>query len=91
MREDRRQRAWSPTVLLRDGLDVGGFGVEIRTEADLKCVHLADDVKCSWAASPRCSRCRHEGTGASDLMAFLRLDAQIEHRVEELLQGGQVR
>jgi hypothetical protein len=48
-------------VLLQDGLDVGGFGVEIRTKADVKRVYLAEDESATKlvAADPRAYGTRH--------------------------------
>jgi hypothetical protein len=48
-------------ILLQDGLDVGGFGVEIRTKADVKRVYLAEDESATKlaAADPRAYGTRH--------------------------------
>lgn len=48
-------------ILLENGLDVGGFGVEIRTKADVKRVYLAEDEQATKiiAADPRAYGTRH--------------------------------
>jgi hypothetical protein len=48
-------------ILLQNGLDVGGFGVEIRTKTDLKRVYLAEDEQATKliATDPRAYGTRH--------------------------------
>lgn len=48
-------------VLLQNGLDVAGFGIEIRTKADVEIVHLAGDEQATklTAADPRSFGTRH--------------------------------
>lgn len=48
-------------ILLQNGLDIGGFGVEIRTKADLKRVYLAQNEQATKliAADPHAYGTRH--------------------------------